>query len=1205
MRSPRPFDLARTPLEPGTTLLEASAGTGKTYALAGIFVRLLLERRLSVSQILVVTYTEAATAELRGRIRQLLAQAVQALRPSRARPRTADPFLETLAARAGVPAEAWQWHLERALAGFDEAPIYTIHGFCQRVLRERAFEAGLLFDSELTEDPWALLLEVAEDYWRETLYPADPWVASLALKVGSHPGRLARFLGRLLQHPRKEFVPSPGPGPLVQITRDLQALLPEMRRQWSQERQTIRRCLGDAARWARQPYNLEPTMETWFDLIDEAFAGRPTPEALTLLENLASSVLEDHVNKRSKLTAPEHPFFELCEQLARLTQLWPLALHLDFAAQAPPRFARLKQRRKTLTFDDLLQQMHRSLSGVGSAPLVESLRRRYQAALIDEFQDTDPLQYDIFRHLFRHPDGWLFFIGDPKQAIYNFRGADVFAYLEAAGRVDREYTLGTNHRSETPLVEAVNHLFAPVTAPFIVPEITFHPVASAGRADASPLTEAGRGLPPFQLWFWGEDKPVTAERFERQLPELVAAEIVRLLSEEVCIGPDRVRPSHIAILVRKNRQAEQMKEVLLAAGVPAVLHTEASVFESGEAADLRLLLDAVAQPTDERRVRAALASGLLEGNAQTLEHASRDPDTWILQLDRWNQLRQTWLAHGFLAMFERWLADNDIRFRILRRPQGDRRLTNLLHLAELLHCAEAEHSLGPEGLTKWFEDRMATADDEGGRIKAPSEHLLRLERDDEAVRIVTLHKSKGLQYPIVFCPYAWDRSNTFPGRQAPETFEDQVCYHERTGDHFRFVHDLGTPEIEAHRQRAEREVLAENLRLLYVAVTRAIHRCYLFWGRFHGYYNTALHWLLHRPPDLDPEDPELTRKLGDHGEQLTSDALWQDVQGLAERANRSARTLAIRRIDGEPIRISRYEPAAGAAPPLEPRLLRHSLPAGWSVSSFSRLAAGHDLDRPERDDPDRPDPTSEPATPDPDLPRGPRFGTCLHQILERLDFTLADPAAVEALCREQLAAHGLPVENTSATVAGLLQRLVRTPLEPGRPSLRLDRVPMAGRVNELEFHYPVRAFAASQLAQLLGLDGPVDGRPPIRVGDLHFDLEGGFLQGFIDLVFHFESRFYLVDWKSNYLGPRPENYTAGRLREAMVEHHYALQYHLYTVALHRWLSLRLPDYRYADHFGGVCYVFLRGIDPDRPQLGVYRDRPAEARIHRLAQCFGP
>lgn len=1204
-----PFDVLETPLLRGTSLLEASAGTGKTYTLAGLFLRLLLEENLPAGKILVVTFTEAATEELRGRVRDLLVRAAEAMRRGPDGGRIDDAFLRGMVARAGGERDAWRRRIELALGGFDEASIYTIHGFCRRVLQERAFETGALFESELVQDTAPLVRQVAEDYWRTTLYGADSWLACLALATGLSPAALGRWVGRLLQRRAEVQLPRLGEHALEEATARVRRVAADLAGTWNRDGATVRGYFGAEAAWAKQPYNLESLVGSWFELLEEAFAGRPTPEAVGVIEQLTPAALASGVRKRRKdATPPTHTFFEQCAELVAARERWALAWHVELAYGASKRLARLKERRKVVGFDDLLGWVEHALvteAGPGreeAGPLVRALRGRYQAALVDEFQDTDPVQWTIFRRAFQHPAGWLYYIGDPKQAIYHFRGADVFTYLTAGAAAERRYTLATNYRSAGALVEAVHGLFDAVPAPFVVPEIQLHRVAAGGRADAQPLTESGRSLPPLELWWWGEESAVPAIRYEDALPRLVACEVVRLLEEEVRIGGRRLRPGDIAILVRKHQQAARMKKVLLEARVPAVLHTDASVFESEEAIDLRWVLLAVAQPRDERRARAALATELWGASVQQLDEWTRDERGWLAQLDGLARLRQKWVELGFLAMFQQWLDEQGVRQRLLRRVDGDRRLTNLLHLGELLHRAEAEARRGADSLVSWLEDRMAAAADEESADAGAEENLLRLERDDEAVRIVTIHKSKGLEYPVVFCPFSWDRSQTYVGSKPPATYDEGVGYHEPTEHGYRYVRDLGSEEFAVNRRRAEREVLAENVRLLYVALTRAVHRCYLAWGHFKGYTDTALHWLWHRPAGLGPDAEDLVESLRAHGETRNAAEMRRDLEAVASRVNRDAERLRIVDVR-EPIpELRPWRPEPVGEHRCRPRVFPGAVPQGWRVCSFTGLAANRELEGRD-DEPEAAGPVEPAESPETALPKGPEFGTCLHQILERMDFTVDDRPLLDQLVREALRDHGFAAETVAETLTELLLRLRRTPLDPAVPGLRLECVPASDCVRELEFHCPVRALRPTELRALFRKPAPGEVEVPLRFDDLAFDVQGGYLQGFVDLVFRFGGRFYVVDWKSNFLGPAPADYGEAGLRRAMAGHQYGLQAYLYAAALHRWLQQRLVGYRFDRHFGGLYYVFVRGIDPEHPELGIYRERPTEERIRRLSACF--
>lgn len=1167
------FDLTRTPLRKGATLIEASAGTGKTYAITALFVRLIVEEGLSLDEILVVTYTDAATEELRHRVRVALVQAAEAFGSGK----SDVPFLQALADTHRARAAEMTARLRTAVCDFDEAPIYTIHGFCQRTLRDRAFESGLLFDTELVTDPAEFLREIADDFWRTRFYETGPVLVNFALKNKLGPDQFVELLRTCTNYPQLKFVSQAKDIPLDTLSASLETCYQQAKALWLAERDTIKACFGSATKWGNKPYNNDDEMAVHFEDLEGALSERETAfECFKVFTYFRATALAEKKSKRSKEAVPRHRFFDLCEELCRTELLWLAGVQLAVVDYGRQELPRRKAERKAQYFDDLLTRLKAALAGPAGDALATDLRRRYRAALIDEFQDTDPIQYDIFRRAFPGDTTFLFLIGDPKQAIYGFRGADIFTYLEAAGEATGRFTLGENWRSESGLVTAVNKIFGAAPGAFVFDRIGFQEVAAKGRADREPLTIAGKAEPPFQFWFWkrGESQDIPKVLATRTLPGVVATEIVRLLNGDTKIGDRRLKPEDIAVLVLENRQAAQVQEALSALNVPSVLHTTASLFESREAAEFQRLLAGIAQPGDERLVRSALATDLCGIDAAQL--ATCTEEQWQRWLEQIHEYLEIWERYGFFRMFRHWLQQEQVRQRLLAFPDGDRRLTNVLHLGEVLHQAEAEHRLGPNGLLKWLADQL-TSDQQ-----VPEEHQLRLERDENAVRIVTVHKSKGLEYPVVFCVFAWKDASLVRRN------EEQVFFHDPSQE-LQLVRDLG-PEIDdEHRQIAGEEKLAENVRLLYVALTRAKHRCYFIWGGIKGAATSAPAWLFHRP---SPDQPPI-ESLENNFKNLSDAQMLADLEALSKAAHGHLCVSDLPEAGG-----TLYQPPDTGQARLACREFRGRILKDWIISSFTYFNAGIHEERPDRDSFGAAPPAEAEGQGMFAFPRGARAGTCLHDILERVDFAAADKTTPD-LVVQRLQAHDLAQPGHAESVGQMLDALRRFPLDAKRPDFNFAAVPRADRLSELEFYFPVRALAPVKLLDMLKTFG-WSSAAPVQLGRLAFDPVNGFLKGFIDLVFRFEEKFYLVDWKSNWLGNRLEDYSQAALREEMQRQHYFVQYHLYTVALHKYLALRLPGYDYDRHFGGVIYLFLRGLDPARPEFGAFRDRPTRRVVDQLS-----
>jgi exodeoxyribonuclease V beta subunit len=694
------FQLTGTELQAGTSLVEASAGTGKTFTIAGLFLRLILEKKLSVREILVVTYTVAATEELRHRIRQTLAKGLQAFTTGS----SDDPFLDALVKKHADQRDDLVARLDRALYGFDEAPIYTIHGFCQRVLKDRAFETGNLFDTELVTDQTPLSRQIVEDYWRKHFYRAGKLPVIVTLNSGLSPESLLPLIRSSLAHPFLKLLSPVDGRDAESLAKDLENVFNSLREVWRGEKDLIRGHFGSNAKWANKPYKDDEAMAEAFRQVDSCLGATEfAPVALDILRLFQASAIAEKVYKKSKVPAPKHRFFELCDEFSRAQEHYVIGVRLQALRYVQQELPRRKNELKIQFFDDLLTRLYGALSGDGGSALATVLRRQYVAALIDEFQDTDPLQYEIFRCAFTGLENYLFFIGDPKQAIYGFRGADIFTYLKASQHADHAFTLKENWRSESGLVQAVNTVFSASAQPFVFGGIRFHPVEARAEADKKPLQVDGKKERAFQIWFWKRTgAEINKGAAAKQLPSVVAAEIVELLNGKTTLGDRKLLPEDIAVLVPENRQAQLVQDALNLRNIPSVLYTSASVFASREVVETQRVLAAIADPTHESQLIAALATDLVGYTGSQIEAVAKQETEWQQILERFRDYLDLWLRKRFIQMFRSFMQREQVRPRLLAFPDGERRLTNLLHLSEVLHRASVENRLGVSGLLKWI-----------------------------------------------------------------------------------------------------------------------------------------------------------------------------------------------------------------------------------------------------------------------------------------------------------------------------------------------------------------------------------------------------------------------------------------------------------------------------------------------------------------------
>ncbi len=1175
MEELQPFTM---PLD-GRVLIEASAGTGKTYSITGLYLRHLLESGLGVERILVVTFTNAATEELRRRIRGRLTQALRCLESPDHATCDEDPELARWLSTRPDP-EADRERLRTALVAMDQAAVFTIHGFCQRVLQENAFDTGVSFEFEFIESEDLLRKQAAEDFWRQW-FAEDGLPIALARWVLGQWRDPAALLAAVSDHlASAELTLLPRVRGTRELTREIGAELGRLgglhralRESWRTEQERVRQILAEPTVLNRKSYNVKAVQQALAQAQALCDSGEPLLAVGDKFGLLTRRCLEQKTHKGA--VTPENPFFDRCDQyLQALESLKPRLAELGAAVLGEARaFVRrhlqaAKERAGQLYFDDLLSLLDEALRGAAGERLAAWLRERYPVAMIDEFQDTDALQYRIFSTLYgrERPGNGLYLIGDPKQAIYRFRGGDIHTYLKAAGDAHRRYALGVNWRSGSRLVHALNRLFGQHADPFRQEGIPYQAVAPCPRADAEPLRVEGREPRPLVFWRLALTKE-NGSRGRIKVGEAKAAaaahcahHIAGLLRTGRCtLGTEPLRARDIAILVRTHGDTPVIRDALRAQGINSVALSDQSVFESEEAGALLNLLQAVARCEDERRLRHALADRLLRWNATEIDALLDDEAAWEAVQQRFLGYRQEWQTRGFIQAFQRLARGEGLVRRLLALPDGERCLTNVSQLVELLQQASASRP-GMEELLRWLADQKALAT----RGEAAR---LRLESDEALVKIVTMHASKGLEYPVVYIPFPWSEPKP-RGKPLPWFFHDaegRACLYLGGGD--------AALEADAKARKTQEE-MAERVRLFYVAVTRAARLCVLTWGPVNGAHETALAWLLHHGGMKD----------------LSQEAVFQRLDALAEEAPAA---IEVSDPPAPQPPLSGGAEAPGAAPrarPFATAIERH-----WRVNSYSGLIRNRVSEQPDYDAlpaaPETP-PTADPVQA---LPAGSGFGLLLHQLLEEIDFTRVQTQALRERIGQLADRFGLP-EIHDQPVAEAVVLLVENLLDTELPAvgLRLRQLPSHQRANEMEFHFPLTDLAPQRLQEVLA---PFPGWRDAAQG-LHFPRFRGLMHGFIDLVFRHDGRYYLADYKSN----RLDDYGEQGLREAMREHHYPLQGLIYALALHRHLRLCLPDYRYEEHFGGLCYLFARGMRPGTT-AGIWFRRPEADLIAALERCI--
>jgi len=1207
------LDVFNCPLD-GVHLIEASAGTGKTWNICGLYLRLLLEQKRTVEEILVVTFTKAATAELRERIRSRLAELARAL--AKGETGLGDPFIanliQTVIQSGRVEQSEAENRIRLALESFDAAAIFTIHGFCQRALAETPFAASEPFQLEFMADDSALRHEVASDFWRRHITHADldDGFAAHIVDSGFGPEWLADQLGRRVKKPLSQLLWPEFPAAQGHSSEELERSFTAAKTLWQRESQaiteTILASLSQLHGATYKPESVQAGADGWrlYFARNDALAAVDDKQKL-----FAAGLLVQKTKKNC--TTPGHPFFGLAETLLGLRQdaltackLQRLTLLHDWLEQGPAELLRRKQDRRLVSYDDLLSKLHRALCGGDLPWLAAELNKRYPCALIDEFQDTDPLQLQIFDRIYASAKrGPLFLVGDPKQAIYSFRSADLNTYLAARGTADAQYTLSANQRSTPGLIKALNHLFAANQASFILNDLSYQEVQVGLKPRKSFHDLSGEPGADLQVWTLPgveEDGLLLKKEAKQRATRSTAAEISRLLrqarKDRIRIGDAPLKPADIAVVVRSHAQGSAMKRALTALGIGCVELDQASIFQSAQAEEMEQVMRAVSDPASTALIKAALTTELLGQNGNDIESMNNQEEQLTAWIQKFQGYRTLWLEHGFGFMWRALLRQEKAVAYILALPEGERKLTNLMHLGELLQKA-ATAQPGIEGLLRWLaqsRNRNGVADDTA---------QLRLESDENLVQILTVHKSKGLEFPIVFCPFLFDgrAGGSAKGLEGLE-------YHQN--DHGVIDFSLDEARILAAKDKAKFEEAAEQVRLLYVALTRAVYRCYLVAGCYGVNYQSKSG----TPSIKESARSTLNWMVAGAG---VAFAAWQKGDTEATAIAGSWQSLAL--ASAGAIGLTPLPEMPGIALPPEvcavesfsARQADNPLFETWRMGSFSALnrLSEHESAVPDHDAVSSPanfrgEP---PATLAGDdflrFPQGPTAGECLHRVLELTDFSNPSTwggAILRGLRERPPSALDLSEMGLAAMLHSLFADLLTTPL---REELRLSSLTKSQCLAELEFCFPTARVTAGDLNRFLsrhGYDQP----------KLSFPALQGFMKGFVDLVFCHQGRYYLLDWKSNHLGFANSDYDSESMAQAMRHHGYHLQYLIYSVALHRYLRSRLADYNFERHFGGCLYLFVRGIRPGWPNAdgspsGVFFHLPTLTCIDELDRLFTP
>ncbi len=1184
------FDLNAAP----RVLVEANAGTGKTYTIVGIFVRLLLERELEVDQILTVTFTKKATAELRERILERLRECLETLENTDV-PESGDPYLREMYTRFNDSHGAAE-RLRKAIHNFDDAQVFTIHGFCQKILQEEALIAGTPFEMNVSPTD-QLLLTAADDFWRLFMHEnssseSGRYLISKMASMASSPEELIGGNGikPLLD---KRYAEAEGevmddPKEYLQELIDLKA---ELKKMWDAERSEIldilRNC--DVSRYQTHIDKRITSLELFFS--DKTFSI----DAPDKLEMWTSDYLyDDSKLKKKGAPVPKHDFFDLTAQfekkMGEMKRVETTLLKNAFE-DISERRRKLSAESETNSYNDLLVNIRNSLLHEDYGhELAEKLKQRYPIALVDEFQDTDPIQYEIFNAIYpkENTTSSLMMIGDPKQAIYAFRGADLHTYFRAKNDgVDSEYTLMKNYRSTEDYIKSVNELFETERGPFIEEEIEYVP-SEAGQDDHNDALVLD-GERESALTFvtrhgvQGSKSRATDFTFDQTVRKI--GEILSLAEKgKAFIGDEPVRAGDIAILISRHKDAKSLKRRLKKIGIDAVTKTDQTIFETLEATRLEMLMSAVLNPVNSKAINAFLLSGFLGLNLNDLHELTEDDGEYQDLSDELQELQAIWYRRGFYAMFYELIHRRNRLKNLAQLDGAERVITNLYHLAELCAEEERESEIGPRLLHRWLLRQM----DEAERDE---EKELQLESDQHLVKIMTIHSSKGLQFPLVFCPTLW------LGRK-PDFYKNKVTrpaeYHKKNDStlYINIEREKTEQRMEAEFQ-SSLESTAEEVRKTYVALTRARFATYVFWETHTDTIFSGLGAsIIGRESVIDSIKNNYSIKDGgeiddstfiDQFKELSSDSSGRIGLELIKEPMLSTQQISFAEQVEEQSELMNYSG-------------RMELNIQKKMESFSSLA-GHSSEAGEPDYDQLIERYTEALRPQDlqsktgglnlfEFPKGATAGTAIHKLFELGEF---DFSTVRNTVFIQQIEEVLEEYRFDKKWAPLLQKMLRNVAGSEVPGLRLNSLKNEDQIREMEFQFAATHADSDQLLNIIR-NGTVETQ--------NGAVSNMFLTGFIDLIARQNGKYYILDYKSNFLGDSFDDYSQTDLEREIHANSYDLQYHIYTVALVKYLRTRIPGFDYDQHFGGAAYLFVRGMKAGTGQ-GIWFQKPDRDVIEKL------
>lgn len=1099
----------------GSNLIEASAGTGKTYSIAILALRLILEKKIPIQEILMVTFTKAAVAELEDRIRMFVRNA---WRYSNGED-ISDKQIKEIVNRNKDAHEL----LRSAIIHLDETKVMTIHGFSQKTLDEFAFETKQLFNTELIANTSSILEAEVQDFWRKQVTSIRKDLLAALLDGGqlTQSNIINILKGHLsgknyiFYHPDDRYFDDAKQEEywkdMLAIQQELADYETEIEDFFKVNREEIlTRCLANSTAKKTKLPELVDSYKEFLALIDAKKSS-----------NYITNYFQDFLDIKITLDQKQDKIKEQSEKT--VNYVYSVAIN-----NIVPKIDTHKSAYSLMSFDDMIQNLNLALKGTASDSLARKLSAKYKAVFIDEFQDTDRKQYEIFQQAF---DGRsiLFYIGDPKQSIYAFRSADIETYLEAREQVgENVFGMNVNFRSTSSLIQSLNNFFLPTEdfdTFYTEGKILYHQVeAPIGDDNKGAFKYNSSPCVPINIHIQ-KNKDDINKNLAYLIFDLLTNDQHSIYDTEKQVYR-KIKPSDIGVLVRSNFDGIAIKTALSKLGIPAVTMSSATVLDSIEAKELVYVLEAILNPT-QSNVRRVMISRFFQYRLDDL--LVLDDESIIQQFYDYNT---GWKKNGIYATLMAIVTDFGIQQKLLSNhtESGERILTNLYQLAELLYKTEHRHRFGPEELLDWFKININKDQSD------EDEWEQRIESDEESVKIVTIHKSKGLQYPIVFAP----NLNFVVKKDAKKI----ITFRNDKGKYVTAKYSqLNDQEQELYEIQEEQE----NRRLLYVALTRAVYACFIFKNDYYK-KSTLTHFL----------------------ESVAYDDSIQEITDIPEPQGK-------------------YKNANWTMPKVKKPASFVLTETKWERISYSRISGDH-----------APAPKDRfiPETKDYDrfifneLTKGSKTGTIIHTLFERTDFSQPDTWKYTI---KNIAKLYFPKAEADflAHLYGMLDHIMHTDILTDNGSLQLKDIPLTACIHELEFDFPLQLFNAQQLEEIID---------DVNIKSSYKEIEG-MMNGKVDLFFRHNGKYYILDWKTNHLGYHTDDYTTEKVAAAMTENNYHLQYLIYTYAVQKHLHFQLNDFDYNRDFGGVIYLFVRGMRKGQ-KSGVFFSRPDAEVIRKMRMLFG-